>query len=84
MECADLLANYLQGLKVKVNLIPYNPQSKDRFAPPQEEVIRAFKKRMQDHGYLTLLRQTKGQQIMAACGQLGNLELRKKQRLHVV
>jgi len=81
LECADQLSEYLRGLRVKVNLIPYNPQSKDRFAPPSEEVLSAFKERMQKHGYLTLLRQTKGQKIMAACGQLGNLELRKKNRL---
>ena len=81
LECANQLAEYLRGLRVKVNLIPYNPQSKDRFAPPSEEVLNAFKERMQKQGYLTFLRQTKGQQIMAACGQLGNLELRKKSRL---
>jgi len=78
LECADLLAEYLLGLKVKVNLIPYNPQSKDRFAPPKGEVMQAFMKRMQHHGYLTLMRGTKGQKIMAACGQLGNLQLRRK------
>lgn len=35
LECADALASYLSGLSVKINLIPYNPQSKDRFAPPE-------------------------------------------------
>ncbi|MDN3505875.1 MAG: 23S rRNA (adenine(2503)-C(2))-methyltransferase RlmN [Simkaniaceae bacterium] len=78
LECADLLADYLRGLKVKVNLIPYNPQSKDRFAPPKQEVMQAFMRRMQNHGYLTMMRGTKGQKIMAACGQLGNLQLRRK------
>jgi len=78
LECADQLAEYLRGLKVKVNLIPYNPQTRDRFAPPKQEVIEAFLERMQEHGYLTFLRQTKGQKIKAACGQLGNLALRKR------
>jgi 23S rRNA (adenine2503-C2)-methyltransferase len=78
VECADLLAAYLKGLKVKVNLIPYNPQSRDHFAPPAAEVADRFRKRMQQHGYLTLMRGTKGQKIMAACGQLGNLQLRRK------
>lgn len=81
IECADLLASYLQGLKVKVNLIPYNPQSRDRFAPPDSETTLAFSTQMRSHGYFTLVRQTKGQNIMAACGQLGNLELRKQRRL---
>lgn len=76
LEAADLLADYLRGLKVKVNLIPYNPQSRDRFAPPEPEVVDAFSERMRKAGYLTMVRQTKGQKIMAACGQLGNLQLR--------
>ncbi len=78
LECADLLAEYLRDLKVKVNLIPYNPQSRDRFAPPKAEVLEAFLMRMKAHGYLTFLRKTKGRKIMAACGQLGNLQLRRK------
>lgn len=78
LECADELAVYLQGLKVKVNLIPYNPQSKDRFSTPSPEVIEAFWARMRHHGFLTFLRRTKGRKIMAACGQLGNLQLRRK------
>lgn len=80
IECADQLADYLRGLRVKVNLIPYNPQSRDRFAPPDQEAVNFFLARMRGHGYLTMLRQTKGQKIMAACGQLGNLQLR---RLHI-
>lgn len=78
LECADELARYLQGLSVKVNLIPYNPQTKDRFAPPGPEVVDAFAQRMREWGYLTFLRTTKGQKIQAACGQLGNLALRKE------
>lgn len=78
LSSANELAEYLQGLKVKVNLIPYNPQSRDRFAPPSSEVKEAFLARMREKGYQTLLRGTKGQKIMAACGQLGNKEQRKK------
>ncbi len=78
LECADLLADYLSGLRVKVNLIPYNPQTRDRFAPPEEEQRELFLARMRSRGYQTLLRGTKGQKIMAACGQLGNVEIRRK------
>lgn len=80
LEQADELATYLQNLDVKVNLIPYNPQSKDRYQPPEQEVLEKFTQRLRQHGYYTLLRQTKGQKIMAACGQLGNLKL-KTQKL---
>lgn len=73
---ADALAAYLKGLSVKINLIPYNPQSRDRYRPSDPPEKEAFIKRLREHGYFTLLRQTKGQKIMAACGQLGNLRLR--------
>ncbi|MBS4168666.1 Dual-specificity RNA methyltransferase RlmN [Parachlamydia sp. AcF125] len=78
MEHAVQLAEYLKGLNVKINLIPYNPQSRDRFQAPEVKTIEAFTQCLRQHGYYTLLRLTKGQDIMAACGQLGNLKLRKQ------
>lgn len=80
LEHADQLADYLQGLDVKVNLIPYNAQSRDRFQSPEPEDLEAFTARVRSRGFHTLLRLTKGAKIMAACGQLGNLELRKTLR----
>lgn len=78
MEDADRLAAYLQGLDVKINLIPYNPQSRDRFAPPEAKIVEAFGEKLRSHGHETLFRRTKGRPIMAGCGQLGNIALRKK------
>lgn len=83
LEHADQLAHYLRGLNVKINLIPYNPQSHDRYRPPEQFNIEAFAARLREKGYQTLLRQTKGQKIMAACGQLGNLELRRKRQAKI-
>lgn len=77
---ADSLAAYLQGLSVKINVIPYNRQTLDRYSAPDEIKIETFILRLRSHGYYTLRRTTKGDQIMAACGQLGNLEL-KRQRI---
>lgn len=76
LDAADELAAYLRGLRVKINLIPYNPQRRDRFAAPTLDVVRAFQKRLQDHGYSVFARITRGQEIRAACGQLG-----KRQKL---
>jgi 23S rRNA (adenine2503-C2)-methyltransferase len=77
LDQADQLADYLEGLRVKVNLIPYNPQRRDRFAPPEDAQKEAFLQRLRERGYHTLLRGAKGQKIMAACGQLGNVKLRR-------
>lgn len=78
LECAEQLADLLQGLKVKVNLIPYNAQKKSRFQPPEESVQEAFTQRLIERGYQVLLRRHKGRSIMAACGQLGNKDIRKE------
>lgn len=80
LEDADNLACYLEGLNVKVNLIPYNPQSRDRYQPPDPGEVGSFTRRLREKNIYTLLRVTKGQEIMAACGQLGNLELRKQRK----
>lgn len=78
LEDADKLALYLRGLDVTVNLIPYNPQRRGCFEAPMESQIQAFTEQMKGHGYLTFTRGTKGQKIMAACGQLGSREAKKK------
>lgn len=72
------VAEYLQGLRVKINLIPYNAQSKGRLAPPTEEKMLEFRRILKKKGFSVLLRRTKGSSIMAACGQLGNRDLKKK------
>lgn len=77
---ADELAAYLNGLNVTVNLIPYNPQSRSIFSTPDKNAIEAFAARMRAKGYLTFVRSTKGEKTMAACGQLGNLDLRKQKK----
>lgn len=71
LELADELADYVRGLKAKVNLIPYNPQDSEPYETSEPEIIDAFAGRLRSLGVSTLLRQTKGDKMMAACGQLG-------------
>lgn len=71
IDDADSLVDFLQGLDVKVNLIPYNPQRVDRYACPDWSTIEAYAARLRDRGLRVLLRHTKGRSSMAACGQLG-------------
>jgi len=70
-EDAENLARYLQGLRVKVNLIPYNSQSRYPFAAPSFSCQEAFAKCLRERGYQVYFRHPKGREIMAACGQLG-------------
>lgn len=78
LEHADLLANYLEGLNVKVNLIPFNPRENDRYQTSLPEQVSAFKQHLVEKSFRVLVRTTKGDKIMAACGQLGNIDMKKK------
>lgn len=62
--------------RLHVNLIPYNEQSAPLYAPPSEGVCKAFKAALMAEGFFTKIRATRGARKMAACGQLGNVQLR--------
>jgi 23S rRNA (adenine2503-C2)-methyltransferase len=69
--------------RVMVNVIPYNPGSTPLTRAPEEDEIDRFIGWLRDEGLPVRRRITKGRSVMAACGQLGNVELRavRKQRL---
>jgi len=77
LELAEELAAYAGDLDCKINLIPYNAQSNDRFEVPDSEQVDAFAAHLRASGLRVLLRRTKGRSIMAGCGQLGNALIRK-------
>lgn len=67
------LVKLLKGIKSKVNLIPYNPIGKTIrvFRKPSEKKMLVFQKILQNAGLTVTLRKSKGEDISAACGQLG-------------
>lgn len=69
-EQARLLAAKLAGLPSRINLLPYNECEELPYARPTEETILAFQKVLRDAGFTTLVRQSRGSDISAACGQL--------------
>jgi 23S rRNA (adenine2503-C2)-methyltransferase len=75
VEDAYELAGYLRDLSCKVNLIPYNSQTKASFEASSEEQTALFAKALRSYGLQVLVRQSKGRGLMAACGQLGNPDL---------
>ena len=76
-ELAAFLATVGPPSRLCVNLIPYNPQSRPTFCAPTHEACKAFKTALQHAGLFVKIREEKGQQKMAACGQLGNVRLRR-------
>lgn len=67
---AERLARLLRPIKSKINLIPFNAHEGCRYQRPGEDTILRFQKVLIDHNYTVMIRQSKGQDISAACGQL--------------
>ncbi|MRJ02077.1 MAG: 23S rRNA (adenine(2503)-C(2))-methyltransferase RlmN [Epsilonproteobacteria bacterium] len=70
LKSAKRLVKLLNGIKAKVNLIYFNPYPGTPFQRPSEERVRAFQRYLLDHGVLCTIRESKGLDISAACGQL--------------
>lgn len=64
------LARRLQGIRSKVNLIAFNPHPNLPFESPSEERIRQFQEILRKAGYTATIRESRGSDIHAACGQL--------------
>lgn len=73
---ARALARVLQGIRCKINLIPLNQTPKTTFASSSEETILTFQNILFTQGYSAFIRASKGDDILAACGQLRGYVIR--------
>jgi 23S rRNA (adenine2503-C2)-methyltransferase len=69
-EDAEKLAGLLFGLRTKVNLIPYNPHGRGKFRPSDPSAAERFREILSGKGIQTIVRERRGADIRAACGQL--------------
>ncbi len=69
-EHARELVRLLDGIPVKINLIPFNPFSLSNYKRVSEGALRRFQTILLDAGYTATVRTTRGDDIDAACGQL--------------
>jgi 23S rRNA (adenine2503-C2)-methyltransferase len=67
---ARRLTQILRGIRCKVNLIPLNECSEIPFRRPREKEVLLFQKILMEGGYTTIIRESRGGAISAACGQL--------------
>jgi len=58
------------GLPAKVNLIAWNPGPGIEYTTPKPEAVKAFQQTLAGEGIPVYLRQPRGRDIFAACGQL--------------
>jgi 23S rRNA (adenine2503-C2)-methyltransferase len=73
---AELLADLLADFRAHVNLIPYNSIGRGlsgmTYIRPSKERVMHFATVLQSRGVVAHIRQTRGDEISAACGQLRN------------
>jgi len=74
IDDARRVVKLLANLRAKVNLIPWNPGDLP-YAKPDPARIEAFRKILADKDVRAFVRYSRGQDVMAACGQLALMEM---------
>ncbi len=79
---AKEMVRLLKGIRSKVNLIPFNPWPGAPYTCSSNNRIHAFGRILMAAGIASPIRKTRGEDIMAACGQLKSMsELKKGQKV---
>jgi 23S rRNA (adenine2503-C2)-methyltransferase len=78
---ARKLVYLLKRIPSKVNLIPFNPWPGSPYVCSPEERIKRFSAIVRKAGYISPVRVTRGQDIMAACGQLKSNSIKLNHKL---
>ncbi len=72
------LIRLLKDIPAKINLIPFNPWPGAPYECSAWPTIEKFGALLEEAGYASPIRKTRGQDILAACGQLKSLSLRPR------
>jgi 23S rRNA (adenine2503-C2)-methyltransferase len=75
---ATALVRLLEGIPAKVNLIPFNPWPGAPYERSTEAAIKVFSDIVNAAGYASPVRTPRGEDIMAACGQLKSASVRRR------
>src|SRR5579864_7768107 len=76
---AGELGALLKGRLAHVNLIPFNPVDGTQYRAPDRASIRGFKEMVEARGLNVTVRDTRGREADAACGQLHERTMRGRQ-----
>lgn len=76
LELVKLIKKF--NLNVKINLIPFNPWDGCGYGRSSDEQIAKFQKILKDADVISPIRKTRGDDVLAACGQLKSLSQREK------
>jgi len=75
------LAKVLNGIRCRINLLRFHPIPGTPLETSSDETIAWFREALKEKGIMTTLRQSRGQDIDAACGLLSTKELQKAKKV---
>lgn len=75
-ELVDLIRKF--NLNVKINLIPFNKWDGCEYDRSEENAIFKFQKILKNADLIATIRKTRGDDVLAACGQLKSQSMREK------
>jgi len=70
LDDAKRLVDLLDGLASTVNLLPFNVFEGSAFQRPERAHVEAFRAELSKAGFVAVVRESRGRDISAACGQL--------------
>ena len=76
-DCAKQLVQIMAQFPSKLNLIEFNSWPGVKFEPTERKNIEKFSKYIQEKGYMSFIRRSRGDDVLAACGQLRTTSLLK-------
>ncbi|MFT6932980.1 MAG: 23S rRNA (adenine2503-C2)-methyltransferase, partial [Paracoccaceae bacterium] len=83
-EDAHRLVKLIEGIPAKINLIPFNEWPGAPYERSSNNRIRAFADIIYNAGYASPIRKPRGEDIMAACGQLKSATERSRKSRAVI
>ena len=75
IEDAKRLPKLLNGIRCKINLIPFNEFHGSAYKCPSDQVIKQFQNLLRRAGLDVFIRKSRGRDVLGACGQLGDLQV---------
>jgi 23S rRNA (adenine2503-C2)-methyltransferase len=81
LDDARRIVRLTSRIPCKVNLIPFNPHPGTEFRPSPRDVLERFRDLLLSKGVHVTVRTTRGDDRMAACGQLGQPGPRSPKRM---
>jgi 23S rRNA (adenine2503-C2)-methyltransferase len=73
LEDAARVHKLTRGLQCKINLIPFNPHPGSEFKRSDDKTVKEFQHYLVSRGVTATVRVSRGQDILAACGQLRSI-----------